>query len=74
MTKISTTITTNLLKKDKYLIELRSQIINPNSVDFAFLKDGFPFETYNLTEKEIDVIIGHLQITKEILIEKRGEK
>lgn len=74
MAKFSTTITTNLLRKDKYLIELRSQIINPNSVDFAFLKDEFPFETYNLTEKEIDVIIGHLQITKEILIEKRGEK
>ena len=74
MAKFSTTITTNLLRKDKYLIELRSQIINQNNVDFAFLKDGFPFEAYNLTEKEIDVIIGHLQITKEILIEKRGEK
>ena len=74
MAKFSTTITTNLLRKDKYLIELRSQIINPISVDFAFLKDGFPFETYNLTEKEIDVIISHLQTTKEILIEKRGEK
>lgn len=74
MAKFSTTITTNLLRKDKYLIEIRSQIINPISVDFAFLKDGFPFETYNLTEKEIDVIISHLQTTKEILIEKRGEK
>lgn len=74
MAKFSTTITTNLLRKDKYLIEIRSQIINPISVDFAFLKDGFPFETYNLTEKEIDVIIDHLQTTKEILIEKRGEK
>lgn len=74
MAKFSTTITTNLLRKDKYLIELRSQIINPNSVDFAFLKDGLPFETYNLTEREIDIIIGHLNIIKEILIEKRGEK